>query len=77
MVLTTFMLMTNKIEKTKELEWISYIWYFVISKDQTEALLDSRSEVNAMNQAFAYQLGLKIWKTNVGAQKIDSTTLET
>ncbi len=30
-----------------------------------------------MSQAFAQQLGLKIWKTNVRAQKIDGTTLET
>ena len=29
-----------------------------------------------MTQAFTYQLGLKIWKTNIGAQKIDGTTLE-
>ena len=31
----------------------------------------------AISQAFAYQLDLTIWKTNVGAQKIDGTTLET
>ncbi len=30
-----------------------------------------------MSQAFAQQLGLIICKTNVGAQKIDDTTLET
>ena len=30
-----------------------------------------------MSQVFAQQLGLKIRKTNVGAQKIDGTTLET
>ncbi len=30
-----------------------------------------------MNQVFAFQLGLKIQKTNIGAQKIDGTTLET
>ncbi len=30
-----------------------------------------------MSQAFAQQLGLKICKTNIGTQKIDSTTLET
>ena len=30
-----------------------------------------------MSPAFASQLGLRIWKTNVGAQKIDGTTLET
>ncbi len=29
-----------------------------------------------MSQAFAQQLGLKIWKTNVEAQKIDGTILE-
>ncbi len=30
-----------------------------------------------MSQAFVQQLGLKIRKTNVGAQKIDSTILKT
>ncbi len=30
-----------------------------------------------MSQAFAQQLGLKVRKTNVAAQKIDGTTLET
>ncbi len=30
-----------------------------------------------MSQAFAQQLGLKIHKTNIGAQKINGTTLET
>lgn len=30
-----------------------------------------------MSQAYAYQLGLKTRKTNVGIQKINSTTLET
>ncbi len=49
----------------------------VIFKDQTKALLDSESEVNAMSQVFAQQLGLKVRKINIGAQKIDGTTLET
>ena len=30
-----------------------------------------------MSQVFAQQLGLKIWKTNIGAQKMDNITLET
>ena len=30
-----------------------------------------------MSQVFAHQLSLKIWKTNIGAQKINDTTLET
>ncbi len=63
----------------EELERVPCIWYPVTFKDQdqTEALLDSGSKVNAMSQAFAQQLGFKIRKTNVRAQKIDGTTLET
>ena len=41
------------------------------------ALLNSGSEVNAVYPAFAKELGLSIRLTNVGAQKIDGTTLET
>ncbi len=68
--------MTDK-KMEEELEQVSCIWYPVTFKDRTEALLDSGSEVNAMSQAFAQQLGLKICKTNVGTQKINGTTLET
>lgn len=56
---------------------MSYIWYPMIFKNQTEALLNLRSEINAMSQVFAQQLSLKIRKTSIEMQKIDSTTLET
>ncbi len=46
-------------------------------KDWTEILLDSKSEVNIISQAFTLSLDLRTRKTNVGAQKIDSTTLKT
>ncbi len=59
------------------MERVSCIQYSVTFKDQIEALLNSRSKVNAMCQAFAQKLGLKICKTNIGVQKIDGTTLET
>ncbi len=36
-------------------------------KEQTETLLDLKSKVNAMSQAFILQLGLKIQKTNIKA----------
>ncbi len=70
-VLATSTSTTDK-KTEKELERVLCIWYSVTYKDQdqTETLLDSGSEVNAMSQAFAQQLGLKIRKTNVGAQKI-------
>ncbi len=44
------MLMTEKTEE--KLERVSCIWYPITFKDQTEALLNSRSEVNVINQAF-------------------------
>ena len=41
------------------------------------ALLDLGSEVNAVHLVFAKELGLPIRPTDVGAQKIDGTKLET
>ena len=41
------------------------------------ALFDLGNEVNAMYPAFAERLGLVVRATNVGAQKINGTTLET
>ena len=46
-------------------------------KEQVKALLDSGNKVNAMNPDYAWKLGLKIRRTNVGAQKIDGSALET
>ena len=45
--------------------------------DLVLALLYLGSEVNIMHPTFAKRLGLVIQTTNVGAQKIDGTTLET
>ena len=46
-------------------------------EEQVRVLLDSGSKVNAMSPAYAKRLGLKTRKTNVGAQKIDGSALET
>ena len=46
-------------------------------QEQVKALLDSGIEVNAMSPAYVKRLGLKPRKTNVGAQKIDGSALET
>ena len=60
-VLATLISITKKKTEEKEkLEKVSYIWYSVISKDQTEALLDLESKINAISQTFTFQLGLKI-----------------
>lgn len=43
----TSMLMTKK--KEEELKQIHYIWYCIIFKDQTKALVDLESKVNVMS----------------------------
>ena len=67
--------------REEALERVSYIQYPVQFKDmgkaQSQALIDSGSEVNAIYPTFAKQLGLPIRPTDVGAQKIDGTTLNT
>ena len=56
---------------------ICYPMRFKKSKVQVLALINSGSEVNAMTPAYALKLGLKVHTTNVGAQKINGSTLET
>ena len=54
------------------------IYYPVrFQEEQVRALLNSGSKVNAMNSDYARKLGLKIRRTNVEAQKIDGSALET
>ena len=63
------------------LDRVPYIHYLVqFQKDKkatTWALIDSSSEINAMTPAYAKQLGLQVRKIDVGAQKIDSSSLRT
>ena len=59
---------------------VSYIYYpvrFQEDQRQVRALLNSGSKVNAMSPAYAKKLGFKTQKTNVRAQKIDNSALET
>ena len=67
--------------KEATLERVPCIHYSVqFRRDEVHnvlALIDSESEVNAMLPAYAQKLGLQMRTTNVGAQKIDRSTLET
>ena len=48
-----------------------------LRKKSVSALLDSGSEVNAIHPTLARELGLPIRPTDVGAQKINGTMLDT
>ena len=67
--------------REEALERVSYIHYPVQFKDTDKApvqtLINSGSEVNAVHPFFVKQLGLSIRPTDVRAQKIDGTTLDT
>ena len=69
-------------ETNKEvtLERVPYIYYPLHFRKDTAgigALVDLGSEVNTMTPAYAAKLGLQIRNTNIGAQKIDGSTLKT
>ena len=67
-------------EEPISLERVPYIYYLLRFRKDTadvRALIDSGSEVNVMALAYASKLGLKIYHTNIGAQKIDGSTLKT
>ena len=67
--------MTDGGEEIVKVPCIQYLVRF--QEEQRKTLLNSGSEVNAMSPNFARKLGFKVWKTNVGAQKIDGSALET
>ena len=77
-VSVTPMSMTGAREEALEhVSCIHYPVWFKKDKIQVQALVDSGCEVNAMHSSFVKQLGLPIQPTDVGAQKIDGTTLDT
>lgn len=56
---------------------IYYLVQFHKNLEWIKALLNSDSEVNAMNFKLARKLCFHIQKTNVGAQNIDGSIFET
>ena len=74
-VLATSVLVTGNDEEV--MIRVLCIYYPVrFQEEQVKALLDNGSEVNAMNPDYARKLELKIRKINIGAQKIDGSTLK-
>lgn len=67
-------------EKEAALAKILYIYYLLCFQkniNEIQALINFGSKVNVMTPIYTSKLGLQIRQTNVKAQKIDSSTLET
>ena len=74
-------LITQVAETTQKviLDWIPYTYYPILfQKDKANiwALIDLGNEINAMTPAYAKQLGLKTWETDIKVQKINDLCLE-
>ena len=77
LVLATFVPMTNNSIEEIMLEKVFYIYYFVWfqeNNEQIKILLNNNSKINTMSPGYIKKLGLKIWKINIVAQKIDDST---
>ena len=76
-VSTTSTSMTEASEEVlKRVPCVHYPVQFRKDSSEIKALIDSGSEVNAISPAYANKLGLRIRKTDVGAQKIDGSSLD-
>ena len=73
-VSTTSVSVTDGSKEVIRVPCINYPVQF--QEEQVRALLNSGSEINAINPAYAERLNLKTWKINVGVQKIDGSALE-
>lgn len=66
-----------KKEALKRLPYIHYQVQFKKNMAEVQALIDSKSEVNTIASTYIKILSLQVQKTDVGAQKINKSTLET
>lgn len=79
-VLATSLSMIKANKKDVVLDCIPCIYYpmcFCKEQDKVLALINSENEVNIMTAAYTLKLSLTIYPTNVGAQKVDGSTLKT
>lgn len=82
LVSATSMSMTKATKKDKViLEKIPYIHYPLCfckdKKNKVQTLINSGNKINIMNLRHIAKIGLKICSTNIKAQKIDDSILQT
>lgn len=78
MVLAISMPMIEVSRKNVVFDRVLYICYLIwFKKNEIQALIDLNSKVNIMILAFAFKLGFRACRTDVGALKIDKSTLKT
>ena len=69
--------MEDSLQPLKKIPYIHHPLRFQKDPHKDKALIDLSNEVNTMTPVYAAKLGLKVWKTNIGAQKIDGYIFDT
>ena len=60
------------------LQRVPYVHYPIwFKKKEVQVLINSGSEINTMTPTYASRLGLRVYCTDVGVQKIDGSTFQT
>lgn len=75
--MTSMLVIMASKEADINLEWvpcINYLLYFQKNTVDIRPLIDSDSKVNIMTLDYTDKLGLKVYSTNVEAQKINNLT---
>lgn len=68
----------SEVSEESELQRVLCIYYPAqFGEFFIKGLIDSSSKVNVMQPSFPRKLGLRIYKTNIGAYTIDGSRLET
>ena len=61
----------------EQIPCIHYLVQFQKYKEVIRALINSGSKINVITPAYTFKLGFQVQRTDVGAQKIDSSSLQT
>lgn len=69
--------MEDTLQPLEKILYIYHLFYFQKDLHETRALINSNSEVNAINLAYTVKLSLIIRKTDIRAWKIDGSIFNT
>ena len=80
MISATFLSVTETSKEDyvtlRRVSCIHYSLRFYKNTTDVRALVDLSGKINAMTAAYVLKLGFKVYPTNIGAQKIDSSILK-
>lgn len=78
LILAISTLVTGVGNKKMALNYVFWIYYPVWFKEnKIRALINLSSKINVISLVYASKLGLKVWHTNIRAQKVNGSIFKT